>query len=55
MLRELAIMDCSDHGLVLEAETAALIVYQTPTAALVPSCFEWRETAGSLQEVACLR
>ena len=42
-------------GLVLEAERAALIVYQTPKAALVPSCFEWRETAGSLQEVACLR
>ena len=42
-------------GLVLETEKAAVIVYQTPKAALVPSCFEWRDAAGNLAEVPCLR
>ena len=42
-------------GLVLEAERAAVIVYQTPKTALVPSCFEWRDAAGKLAEIPCLR
>ncbi len=41
-------------GLVLEAEKAAVIVYQTPKAALVPSCFEWRDAAGKFAEIPCL-
>ncbi len=40
-------------GLILEAERATAIVYQLPKAALVPSCFEWRN-AGSHAEIPCL-
>jgi hypothetical protein len=42
-------------GLVLEAEKAAVIVYQTPKVALVPDCFEWREASGNLMETPCPR
>ena len=42
-------------GLVLEAEKAVVIVYQTPKVALVPSCFEWRDVAALLAEVPCPR